>query len=686
MTSKFPLLLSSSFVALAIASPITSPAFAQEAAPDPAAVELEPIIVEGKLIGEPWYRVGTSFEQLDEEDLEERPGMQTTQDVLGKAANVSAPVATAKAPSIRGVDGTGPAENANAFFAGSRPRMGLNVDGRPASYNELVFGSQSLWDVERVEMLRGPQSTLSGRNAIAGTLSVKSNDPTFEREGRLRASGGSHSQKRISGMVNVPINDIVAFRFSADVGRSESPVKYQSFAGAPNPGLRETMQFRGKMLANLDIADGATLRVTAAHNSHKGPNAERIVRPYSNKVSQFPQQPVHSVRTSSIGAEFEMDINEQMRLELDASLADFRFDRAATTSPAWIDTMEGSIDPRMRFFMENGIEALVGLHYYRAHQDEFIQFMAKQNFDDKTVTKAVYGEVKVPFMQSFELSLGARYEQEKRTRRGGDANGAVATIDSDRTFDAFLPRVGLNWEMNDEQNYGIHISKGYNAGGGGVASGLPLVPYEYDTETVWNFELYGRQSLLDDRLQLTQNVFYSIYDDMQLPYDLTPNDTLDEKFVVRNAEEVITYGAEIGAAYQINEAWKVYGNLGLLKTEIKKFPGSGVQGNELFNAPAKTAALGVNWAQDGFQLGLAARYSDGYYTSINNRPRGKTKGSVIADANASYDFGNMRLFAEVKNIFDNQDAVAIYPGATSSADSAVLQQERMFNFGLEAKF
>ncbi len=197
MTSKFPLLLSSSFVALAIASPITSPAFAQEAAPDPAAVELEPIIVEGKLIGEPWYRVGTSFEQLDEEDLEERPGMQTTQDVLGKAANVSAPVATAKAPSIRGVDGTGPAENANAFFAGSRPRMGLNVDGRPASYNELVFGSQSLWDVERVEMLRGPQSTLSGRNAIAGTLSVKSNDPTFERDGfGLRAEVTARSAFR----------------------------------------------------------------------------------------------------------------------------------------------------------------------------------------------------------------------------------------------------------------------------------------------------------------------------------------------------------------------------------------------------------------------------------------------------------------------------------------------------------
>jgi len=85
-----------------------------------------------------------------------------------------------QAPTIRGVDGTGAAKGADAFYAGSRPRLNVQIDGRPASYNEITFGDSALWDVDHVEILRGAQSTLQGRNAIAGTLITKTKDPTFD--------------------------------------------------------------------------------------------------------------------------------------------------------------------------------------------------------------------------------------------------------------------------------------------------------------------------------------------------------------------------------------------------------------------------------------------------------------------------------------------------------------------------
>lgn len=396
------------------------------------------------------------------------------------------------------------------------------------------------------------------------------------------------------------------------------------------------------------------------------------------------------MRNNSLSADLDIDLNSALSFELDASMSDFRFDRTATTSTAWINTDEVSIDPRLRFSGRNGIEALIGLHYYKADQDEFIQLIAPQNFEDTTETKAIYGEVTILFASAFELSLGARYEEERRERSGGDAAGAIAAIDSDRTFDVFLPRLGLNWEPVAGQNYGLHVSKGYNAGGGGIAFGFPnpfpIVPYEYGTETVWNYEIYGRQELMGGALQLTQNIFVSNYDNMQLPFDLTPNDSLDELFVVRNADEVITYGAEFGATYQVSDDLGVYGNLGQLQTDTKSFPGSGVEGNELFNAPTTTATLGVNWSPNNWNLSLAARYSSGYFTGINNRPRGETSGSVVADMNVSYQFENFRIFMEAKNLFDNQDAIALYPGATSATDSAVLRQPREIRVGVATVF
>ncbi|MEP2182841.1 TonB-dependent receptor plug domain-containing protein, partial [Roseibium sp.] len=172
--------LSGTMVFLATAMP----ALAQEAKSN--TVQLDSITVSGGLIERSQQRTGTSVDVLDAEELEKRPAITNVRDVLENTVNMMVPTGAAKAPTIRGVDGTGPAENANAFFAGSRARLGLRIDGRPASYNEIVFGNSSLWDVEKIEVLRGAQSTLVGRNAIAGNVSITTKDPTFKQSGALQ--------------------------------------------------------------------------------------------------------------------------------------------------------------------------------------------------------------------------------------------------------------------------------------------------------------------------------------------------------------------------------------------------------------------------------------------------------------------------------------------------------------------
>ena len=93
-----------------------------------------------------------------------------------------------------------------AFFAGSRTRLAMLVDGRPAEFNELAFGDVSMWDVEQVEFYRGPQSTLNGRNAIAGAMVVTTKNPTFEQEGALRIIGGDLNNRQFAGMYSAPLS------------------------------------------------------------------------------------------------------------------------------------------------------------------------------------------------------------------------------------------------------------------------------------------------------------------------------------------------------------------------------------------------------------------------------------------------------------------------------------------------
>src|SRR5690606_3991603 len=197
---------------------------------------LETIVVTAELLDRSLSESGNSAEIFDQNALRERAGLLSLRDVLASVANLSVVTGTGKAPTVRGVDGTGPAENANAFFAGSRPRLAWRIDGRPASYNEVVFGDLGLFDVERVEGLRGPQSTLVGRNAIAGTVVLNTRDPVFDREGAVRVAVGEPDLRQFASMANLPVaGDRVAVRLVAGCMPKSSAVDYDPFPGVSDP-------------------------------------------------------------------------------------------------------------------------------------------------------------------------------------------------------------------------------------------------------------------------------------------------------------------------------------------------------------------------------------------------------------------------------------------------------------------
>lgn len=691
--SRFVFSTASSFVvAFSIVSLNYSvPVWAQEVN-DNLNISLDEILVTSELLERSLKKTGNSVVVLDQKDLEEKAGLTTVRNVLEDTANISVIHGTGKAPTIRGIDGTGPAEGANAFFAGSRARLNWQIDGRPVGYNEIVWSDLGIWDIDRIEVLRGPQSTLVGRNSIAGTVIINTNDPTFEKEGALQAAGGNYDQRRVSAMINAPIVDNkLAMRLTADWNKKSSSINYEPFLNVNEPADIEALSLRGKVLIKPKIGEGTQLLLTLAHQEHKGPAGEIVVQPFKDRISNALQQPVHKLTSNVIGADFETLVSDNLKLELNASVTNFQFKRYSTTSSATLDKDEFIIEPRLRYKNSSGYEGVVGVYYYHSEQDEYLRFFVDNYFEDKADTVAVYAEGVIPLADTIDLSAGLRYEREERKRTGGDAGATFVDLNQDDTFEAFLPKLGINWSPNETFSWGAQVSRGYNAGGGGVASNFPnpgpaLVGYEYEAEYVWTYELYGRQSFNENRIQTTQNIFFSDYKDMQLPFDLTPLDSRDEAFVVRNADRVITYGAEFGIKAMLTDTITVDGGLGLLWTDIVDYPNSAVEGNELFTAPNITANLGVTWKEGNWLVNATARYSDEYFTDINNRPGGKTDPRVIADAKVAYTYKNFEIFGTVSNIFDTEKPLALYPGATPSLDTAVLTQPRTFLIGVKTVY
>jgi iron complex outermembrane recepter protein len=676
-------------LAAAIAAAIT-PVHAQVAAQDNSqasdTVTLDSITVTAERTERSLKDTATSAVVLDRSALEER-GLDDSNEALANIANITSTGTSGLAPAVRGVDGTGPAQGADAFFAGSRPRLNVQIDGRPASYNEVVFGTASLWDVDQIEVLRGPQSTLQGRNAVAGTLAIRTSDPTWETEAGIRMLAGNQSRRQAAFYLSGPLSDQVAYRIAGDFQTWRSFVDFEPFPGVREPEDYAVRNLRGKLLFEPKAIDGFRTLLTLQHADAHGPQVVTERQPFGEHISDFPRMPVFAPRARTAIVDTQWQFAPRLAFENLLSVNDLYVERRADpgTGIAQIDAMEYVLEPRLRLSRDEGrFSGVAGVYLYRADQEEFIDFPVDERFADKIDTAALFGEGVIALHDDVDLTLGARFERERHQRHGGD--GAIVAIDIDETYETFLPKVGLAWRADSAWTFGVVAARGYNGGGGGITFDFPIVSYSFDPEYVNNYEAYFRGDLLDGRMQLTGNVFYGDYQEMQLPFDLNPDPSI-WAVVVRNADRARNYGAELGVRWLAASGLTFHGDLGLLKTKVTEYPNSNIEGHEFASAPAVTANVGFAWqAGNGFELSADTRYSDAYYSSIDNHPRGKTDPYWLVNAKAGYRFDIAHVFAYVDNLLDGDTPLLITPGATTADDVASLPQPRSYGVGVELTF
>ena len=654
---------------------------------------LDEITVTGEKFERSQSSTASSTSVVTTDQLKREANLMSATQLLKRDVNILDTGLGNDLPTVRGVDGSGPAVGAVAFFAGSRPRLNMQIDGRTSSYNELAFGTKSLWDMKQVEIYRGAQSYAQGRNAIAGAVVMTSNDPTQEWEGAAKLNMGNHRLAQTAALISGPVvKDELAFRLSVDHQQRETAVDLPHYDPVGNPRWFKATNTRAKLLWTPSALPDLYSRLTFNHLNARAPQSETELQPNSPRYT--PERPVFQTRSASTIWDIGYQLSEHWKWENKLVYTHFIHDRKTTSPfntalppnrrgvPARVDGNEFQIEPIVKYESEK-YRGLFGLFYFNAKQDESVTMLNGRiartpittNFNDKTKTKAAFGEITFTPDIPFELTLSARYEQEHHQRKG---KSAMFSINRDKKYNVFLPKADIAWKINDDQRLGFKVGKGYNPGGAGVTFGVPYTSYEYDAEYVWNYELYHRWTSADKRLRINSNLFYNDYKDMQLPFTLGPN-----SIVIRNADKVVTYGAEINTEWQATEKLALNAGIGMLKTDIKRYPNSGIEGNKLARAPSFSGKVGANYRLlDHLEIGTNYSYNSSYYSTADNLANGKVGHYDQLDVYLAYDFKHARITLYADNVLNSRKDILLVP----RSGDITRQPERQIGLSTELRF
>jgi outer membrane receptor protein involved in Fe transport len=580
-----------------------------------------------------------------------------------------------------------------AFLGGTRPRMTLQIDGRAASFNEFVFGVAPIWDVERIELFRTPQTTTQGRNSIAGAIFIETADPQFDWHagGRLIA-GQSHARQGSVRLTGPVIADQLAFRFAGDVRRSHTASTRTDLIEGADPNRDHYALARFKLLAKPAALPGARIELTYSHLDSKAPQVEIIQQPFKERHDPFPGYGVFATNVDSVTGVLDYSISPALDAKATFSVGDSFVQRFAIAGlgESLTDVRDFSAEGLVSWNPDPSFGLTTGIHRLAQHLDQSIDvslLFGTAEFDDKQHSLGLFGEADWTLVPKLTLTGGLRYQRDRQHRQGLIRQaGADFPLDFDRNFAAWLPKLSLAYDVDDRLRAGVLIQRAYNPGG------LTMDPTsgaldEFDAETLWDFEAFARARLDDGRLQLSANFFYNwIHDAQRVQTTVVSAPGLPDVFQseIGNAPRAHSYGLELEGNWRWSPALSFQAGIGLLRTRIDETADASdpILGKEFMRAPHFSAAAGVEWHPfDKLQLSAQVSHNSGYFSDDANLRSLRIDRATVVDARAEWRAGPVTVFGYARNLFDNFHMTFLYDSQAGTAGDP-----RELGIGIEASF
>lgn len=649
--------------------------------------QLPAIVITGEKFNRSLKDTATSVTQFTADDVAKNPDASDVSDLIDDIPNVLYTGAVDGAPVIRGQATQGANTGAVAFFGGTVPRATVNLDGHYQGYYEFVFGTASIWDLDTVEVFRGPQTSSQGANSIAGAIVMKTKDPTFFHEGAMQAEVGNYNTRRASAMYSGPITDDLAVRITLDHAGRDTFIDYTnpSFSNDNIDLDFKSQTGRMKLLWQPSALPELEAKYTFSYSKSTRPSLEAAVRPYDALDNTTNSMPNFKQRTAThildVSYDFANDVslfNHTQYSNLDTKRNTF----PATQGEATLDQDNISNETRVTFgHSADTISGLAGYYVSHTASEESLNLRGDTYYDDTKNNIGLFGEANYRFADRWMLTGGLRFESD-RVERKGYSSFASSDLDYDETFNQLLPKASLAYDLTSNLTVGGLVKRGYNPGGVSLDFTGSKDYLKFDEETLWDYELFARARLLDDKLHLNANLFYMDISDAQRYFQETVGATTN--VYVLNAEKAHSYGLEVGADYQVLDNLRVKGGFGLLQTEVEEFSARpAYEGNDFNRAPSYNFSAGVDYnILPELLWSVNARYTDGYYSDTANTSSQWVKGFGLINTRLTYDvMDDVALYGYVNNILDERT-----PTMFHARYGAYMTEPRMFGAGVKVKF
>lgn len=668
---------SASAAVIALSMALCGEAAAQEApATDQSeqATNVSDIVVTAQRRSQRLQDVPLSVSALGAEQLESAR-IQSVEDFQGRVPTLVYSEHNASDPQIR-VRGIG------SDFDGASLERSVAVFVDDVYLGRASGGTADLFDLDRVEVLRGPQGTLYGKNTVGGALNFISARPTQSPLARFSATVGNYNTLEARAVVSGPLGDNVAGRFSVAT-RNHDGYNTNLNTGNDVDDL-SSVALRGSL--DIDLSDNLTLLLSADSYRRRGAGANRHAINIGSPAFAAAAGPDarhnylvddgrQDTDTSGVSARLEWQgsfgtvtsITAYRTNDADIALdlGGNRFSRVPGDVSAPFGNSNSIEESAEQFSQELRLANEVGAFSYVAGLYFFHEDVARtetttvfslaspvdqvniQDAESGATSYAIFADGTYRFNDQWELGVGLRWSKDDKSYdaviSGNRFPGLPWTVDEEESWDAFTPRVTLSYHATpDHMIYGT-VSRGFKSGGwDGQPTSLAAASLPVDPEFVTNYEIGGKSVWLDRRLVLNGAVFYMDYTDLQIFTLTTPPGQIVPIGALVNAGSATNAGLEIEANFAVTDQTTLSLAYGYLDTEITDDVMVGtvnVNGNRFSRSPEHTLSLAVDHTMplnSAFELGLHGgyRYTSEYFYNTENTAPAFVEASDIFDASA----------------------------------------------------
>lgn len=652
----------------------------------PAAAALEEVIVTAQKKSENLQQVAVAVSAFSEDTLR-NTGILDIGDITAHTPSfsISSYNPTTPAPYIRGV-GT------NSSSVGDDASVGVFIDevyaGRAGGYSSDMF------DVQRVEVLRGPQGTLYGRNVAGGAMNIITNNPSDTLEARAEVTAGNYNLLAIHGMLSGPLAEDGGVRGRIAVSSRQRDGFVDNVVTGHDLKNEDNLSARGKLA--FDLGASAELLLSADYSKDddlRGPAARNT----TNVAPPLPGEPVDKVSLDFDGfterelygasATLNWDLGPGTLTSISAYRAnDYRFLDDLTGTWSVLSLTNDAEEESSQFTQELRYAAemerfgyTVGAYYFDESVDRLESFDSSGTLGipgssrplwDASMdssSASVFGEATWYVTDKLSLIAGGRYTRDEKDFSNVTSNPDVLgylleaySVDESESWNKFTPKLGLEYVLSDEIMLYATWAEGYKAGGyNGLAATRAEATQPFDQEVVSSYEAGIKSDLLDQTLRVNANVFYSDYQDLQNFYvDVGTSE------VITATADAEMQGLELEIWWTPIDRLDIFLAGNVMDTEYTQFPANpAVEGNALMRAPETSGSLGVQYVQPVGNLGdLLLRtdvtYTDEMYFSTANLPESGADSYSLVNARAALRMYNGWDFALWgKNLADEEYVV-----------------------------